>query len=75
MSESSGLTRRGGKNKFVDGDNTSSNVIVADVDNDKDIDSSDDPDDEKTKKFTLMEEVLILGLKEKEVCACYMCFV
>ncbi len=37
-------------------------------DRDKKSDERDDNDDDKETRLTLMEEVLLLGLKDREVC-------
>ena len=54
------------------GDRDDSNGIENDRHyRDNDRDSQEDDDDDKGTRLTLMEEVLLLGLKDREVCCCY----
>jgi Golgi phosphoprotein 3 len=47
---------------------SASNNVLQSYENDGDRDDEHDNDDDKETRLTLMEEILLLGLKDREVC-------
>jgi Golgi phosphoprotein 3 len=66
MSQRSGLVRRTAAKSAIENGAASSKDVDRDGKESKDSDSEDV--DSKETRLTLMEEVLLLGLKDKEVC-------
>jgi Golgi phosphoprotein 3 len=59
------LIRRTVKNTSSE---SASNNVLQSYENDGDRDDEHDNDDDKETRLTLMEEILLLGLKDREVC-------
>lgn len=70
MNRTDGLVRRVKSTRDASSDpNSSAGNSVEENDHTRDQDEEMDDNDSKETRLTLMEEVLLLGLKDKEVCA------
>lgn len=70
MNRTDGLVRRVKNRTDTTEGNGSQGNSVEENENNQDNEEDIDDNDSKETRLTLMEEVLLLGLKDKEVCLC-----